>query len=250
MINRFVWLRPGVAIPEWSYVTADAARRALAGMIQVEGLLARLSDIDPIDDTVWRAVLAHYGEAGRAPVPAEIADRTALDPETVRSSLRRLQARDVVVLDESSETITGAYPFTERATPHRVRLRTHTLGAMCAIDALGAGAMYGADVEIESACRRCGRPIAIGTRDRGIAIGTAVPDKTVVWAGRRYANGCAATSLCQVLAFFCGVEHLEAWRRVNAPSDEDGVRLTLMEAMQVGQADFVPRLAPAKHGEP
>ncbi len=242
MMDRFAWLRPGVPIPDWSYVTTDAARRALAGMMQVEGLVARVSDIDPVEDKVWRAVLEGYAELGRAPAAAEIAGRAGLDPATVRSSLRRLQGRDLVVLDGSAEAITGAYPFTERATPHRVHLRAHVLNAMCAIDALAAGAMYGEDTEIESACHQCGRPIAVKTRDRSLAIDTAVPEGAIVWAGLRYADNCAATSLCRVLAFFCSDEHLDSWRRVDGPGDRAGVRLTLAEAMEVGKAHFMPSL--------
>lgn len=247
--DKVVWMRPGVTMPDWSFVTAEPARRALGAMIDVEGLLARLSDIDPIEDSVWRAVLEGYAEVGRAPATAEIAERVRFGPEIVQSSLRRLRDRDVVVLDESGEAITGAYPFTERETGHRVRLKTHRLNAMCAIDALGVGAMCGEDVEIESACHQCGRPIAIKTRDCGLALDTAIPDGAVVWVGLRYANKCAATSLCQVLAFFCSDEQLEFWRRVNAPNGDDGVRLTLDEAMQVGKAHFVPAMAPAKHAE-
>lgn len=235
-------------MPDWSLVTGDAARRALAAMAEVEGLLARLADIEPLEDKVWRAVLEDYAETGRAPAVSEVAQRSGVGPEMAQSALRRLQARDVVVLDESGEAITGAYPFTERTTRHRVRLRAHRLNAMCAIDALGIGAMYGEDVEIESACHLCGRPIAIETRDRGHDLATAVPDGTVVWVGLRYADKCAATSLCQVLAFFCSDEHLQSWRRVNVANGDDGMRLTLAEAMQVAKAHFKPLLAPANHG--
>jgi mercuric reductase len=248
MMGQFVWLRPGVAMPDWSLVTADAARRALAAMAELEGLLARLANIEPLEDKLWRAVLEDYAETGRAPAVSEVADRTGVGRKMVQSTLRQLQARDVVVLDESSEAITGAYPFTERTTRHRVRLNAHRLNAMCAIDALGVGAMYGKDIEIESACHQCGRPIAIDTRDRGQDLATAVPDGTVVWIGLRYADKCAATSLCQVLAFFCSDEHLQSWRRVNVANGDDGMRLTLGEAMQVAKAHFMPLLAPAKHG--
>jgi hypothetical protein len=196
---------------------------------------------------VWRAVLEHYAEAGRAPGIAEVGCNTGLGSETVGRVLRRLHARDVVVLDGLGETIAGAYPFTESLTPHAVHLRAHTLRAMCAIDALGVGAMYADDVAIESACLECRSPIAISTRDQGSVLGTMTPEGTVVWVGLRYANKCAATSLCRVLAFFCTGEHLESWRRINAPSPADGMRLTLADAFQVGKAHFAPILAPAKH---
>src|SRR3546814_7694576 len=77
---------------------------------------------------------------------------------------------------------------------------------MCAIDALGTGAMFGTDVVIESRCRACGGPIQIATRDRGIALDHVEPRSTLVWSGNRYEGACAATSLCTVIAFFCRSE--------------------------------------------
>jgi hypothetical protein len=241
-------MRSGVAMPDWSMVTAEGARRALEAIGELEGLLDRFSNIEPIEDDVWRLVLEGYGEVGRALTVAEIVGRTGLDAEGIRGVLRRLRERDLIVLDAPGNSITGAYPFTDIATPHGVLLRGHVINAMCAIDALGAGAMYGEDVEIGSACHQCGRAIAITTRDRGHALQKVDPEETVVWAGLRYANGCAATSLCTVLAFFCSDAHLEAWRRVNAPGPSDGMRLTLTEAMEIGKAGFVPRLAPPNTG--
>ena len=55
----------------------------------------------------------------------------------VGALLRKLQLRDLVGLDAGAETIWLAYPFTERATEHRVELDGHVLNALCAIDALG-----------------------------------------------------------------------------------------------------------------
>ncbi len=230
-------------LPDWSAVTSTPARRALEA---IAGLMSRCPDagFDESEDRVRRAVLELYARLGRAPAREEIAGATGLDPDTVRARLAGLAGRDLLVLDEASGAVVGAYPFSERDTGHRVHLEGRSLNAMCAIDALGAGAMYGRDVSIESACRACGKDIRVATRGLGTALEAVTPAETVVWSGIQYADGCAADSLCTVLAFFCCDDHLEAWRTANHP-DIEGYRLTPEEAMQVGRGIFTNMLKPA-----
>ena len=71
----------------------------------------------------------------------------------------------------------------------------------------------------------------------GILVASAVP-------GVAYADGCAATSLCTVRAFFCSDEHLASWRETEHP-DGKGFRLSMDEGLQTGVAIFAPLLAPA-----
>lgn len=113
---------------------------------------------------------------------------------------------------------------------------------MCAIDALGAGAMFGADVEIVSSCRQCRTPVTITMQGAGIALQAFAPPGALAWSGIRNSQGCAADTLCTVIAFFCSDDHLEAWRRENHPNIE-GYRLSLDEALEVGRALFAPSLA-------
>jgi hypothetical protein len=112
------------------------------------------------------------------------------------------------------------------------------------VDALGTGAIFRADVAIESRCRACDTPIRIVTRNLGTALDRIEPRSTVVWSGIRYEGACAATSHCTVIAFFCSRAHLEAWRRANHPGAK-GYCLSPDEAMQVGRALFAPLLKPA-----
>jgi hypothetical protein len=67
------------------------------------------------------------------------------------------------------------------------------------------------------------------------------PGSAVVWSGVRRTDGCAANSMCTVIAFFCDDAHLEAWRAEHHP--EAGFRLSIDEALQVGRAFFGPSLA-------
>jgi hypothetical protein len=237
-----VELRPGVSFPDWSMVTTDIAHDTLAAIMDAIGFEGQWADYDAGEDVARRAVLDLYGREGRAPTKAALAADTGMEAAAVSDALARLRARDFVVLDADTGEITGAYPFTDRDTGHRVRLVGRVLNAMCAVDALGAGAMYGHDVAIDSSCRHCAAPVRLTTRDNGAALDDISPSQTVVWTGISY-QGQAATSLCTVIAFFCSAEHLAAWRDENAEST--GFELSPGEAMEVGKAIFAPLLAPA-----
>ena len=63
-----------------------------------------------------------------------------------------------------------------------------------------------------------------------------------MWSGMRTDAGCAADTLCTVIAFFCSAAHLEAWRSANHPH-ATGYCLSADEALQVGRAIFGPTLA-------
>lgn len=237
-------LRPGVAFPDWSVVTSPAARDALTAILSAFDLAQRWGGYGDEEDRVRQAVIESLAELDDGPVAAWIAARTGLDEGRVAALLDRLAARDLVVRDSNSVAIVGAYPLTTRPTEHRVGFGGRVVQAMCAVDALGTGAMFGTDIVIESRCRACSGPIQIATKDRGIALDYVEPRSTVVWSGIRYEGACAATSLCTVIAFFCSQAHLEEWQGANHPGTE-GYRLTSDEAMQVGRALFAPVLAQA-----
>ena len=235
-------VRPGVTFPDWSAITTPAARDALLAIFDVEDLEKRWRNYAPAEDRVRTALLQLYAERAKAPDLAQLIARAGLGELAVRALLASLRRRDLVVLDTIGEKILGAYPFTERDTGHRVRLGDRTLTAMCAIDALGAGAMYQHDSEIDSACRFCKAPVRVMTRNHGREIADVDPAAAVVWAGLRYEGGCAADSLCTVLAFFCHDDHLDAWREAGH-QDMRGFRLSIEEALEVGRAIFAPSLA-------
>ncbi len=239
---REIPLGPGAIFPDWSAVVSDKARAVVDAFIDLAGLEDRWRGIGEAEDTVRRAVLRRYAETGRAPSIAELGDVTGLGSDAARGLLKQLKERDLVVLDDAGGAILGAYPFTERDTGHRVDLGGTTVSAMCAIDALGVGAMCERDAAIGSTCRACGEAIEIATRARGAALDRVAPEGAVVWVGLRYAGACAASSLCTVMTFFCSDAHLDRWRGANYP-DLDGIRLSIDEATQAGKAIFTPMLA-------
>jgi mercuric reductase len=235
-------VRPGVTFPNWAAATSPQAREALLAIFEAIGAERMWRSYTPAEDAVRTSLLRLYAELGRAPSIGDLARHTGTSESAIRSHLARLKARDLIVLDADGERIVGAYPWTDRATEHRVRLGERTLNALCAIDALGAGDMYGRDVEIRSRCRSCGAPITVATSDRGRAVADIWPGSAVVWSGIRHTGGCAANSICTIIAFFCDDAHLAAWRAAHHPG-VPGFRLSIDEALQAGRAVFGPSLA-------
>jgi hypothetical protein len=242
MIGPSVALRAGVALPDWSAIRSAAAFDVVCAILDVFDITSRWRDRSVEEDRVHRALLRAWGRHGRAPETAELAADTGMPPDAVRAMLGRLHERDLVVLNEAGDAIVGAYPFSARETGHGVRVGARWLNAMCAIDALGVGAMYGADTRIETRCRACDATIRIETRGGGVRLGAVSPEGALVWSGVRYEDGCAATSLCTVIAFFCRADHLAAWREENEPETQ-GYTLSLDEALQAGRGLFGPLLA-------
>lgn len=236
-------LRPGVLMPDWSLVADPMARDALGTSMAVVGRAEKWSGLSATEDLVWQDVLRGFARSGQAPDTAQMAAAAGLDEAATAAILCALHKRDLLVLDADRTSITAAYPFSAQETGHFVRLASGVdVNALCAIDALGIGAMLGCDTGVESSCRNCGAPVRITTHGDGHVLGSATPSTAVVWSGIRYADDCAATSGCMVKLFFCSDGHLAAWRERSDP-DGAGFRLSVGAALQVGKALFVPMLA-------
>lgn len=239
-----VLLCPGLRVPDWSLVADPAARAALAAAMAVSGRRERWAGLDGDEHRLWQAVLRGFAATGRAPPIAALAAASGIATRSVPGRLESLRRRDLVVLAEDGR-VAAAYPFCERRTPHRVMFAAPggapEVFALCAIDALGIGAMLGRATVVASTCAECARAVRIATGARGRALDRVDPEGAAVWSGIRYAGGCAATSGCAVKLFFCSAEHLDAWRTRTEP-DGAGFRLTIGAALQVGAALFGPML--------
>ena len=235
-------VRPGVTFPDWSAVKSRLAKQALTDIVEAFGIEKCFTQYDPDEDRIRVNILRSMAGHGRAPTIGELAETTGLPQSEISAHLIALKRKDLVVLDEAGERIVGAYPLTERETEHLVIIGDQQIHAMCAIDALGAGSMFKQDVRIKSYCRATRAPITIELTAAGTEIKSARPGTAIVWSGIQLSDGCAADSLCTVLAFFASDPAFEDWRAKEHP-DTPGYRLTLNEGMQVGRAIFDPFLA-------
>lgn len=233
-------IRPGVLRPNWSALTTDAGRNALAGrMAARSGLLDRwLHALDSDADRMWQAVLRFYAAQGRPPGTDELAATLRVTPGRAAALLRDLQQRDLVGLDPTSGTVTYAYPLAPDDTGHRVWLGGRVLNALCAIDALGIAEMFDADATVTARCRSCGDTVTVSTAERGRVLRSVSPALSVVWYDFAYA-GSAAASCCPHIAFFCSDKHLRDWLDGQQPA-RVGARLPMPEALELGRAIFGP----------
>ncbi len=223
--------------------TSAAARAALDAIVRDFDMLRRWSGLSPREDRVRRATLRLFFRLGRAPLLHEIAAESKIPRADLPAALAALAARDLVVLDDDHARILAAYPFSDQDRGHMVCCAGRRLQAMCAIDALGVGAMFGEDAAISSRCAACGTMVQVAIGGRGTAVERVFPVASVVWAALGYADSCAAYSMCPRTLFFCSDEHLWSWRRTH--TDERGHCLDLAEALEVARALFGRRLAPA-----
>lgn len=236
-------LRANMHRPDWSKVTLPRAREVLLRRIGADPAgVARWEGLGAGEDKTLAAVLRYFADHGRSPSAKDVASASGQSLDQARRSLEALLGRDLVVLDQSCTSILAAYPFTTYPTGHRVTLRGQPVDSLCAIDALGAGAMCRTDASITSACAHCAAPLHVATSRNGTELGVVEPAGAVVWYTLTF-DGCAAQSCCPSTVFFCNDDHLAAWR-AGKGAHTTGDRLSIAEALEIGIALFEPLLRP------
>lgn len=180
-------------------------------------------------------VLEFYSAFGRAPAPTELASSSGLSVPDLQRSIAELIEMDFLVVDETRR-LCGAYPFTDHHTPHRVIFTGtgSTVYAMCAVDALGAGAMVDQDIEIHSSCAVCQSPVMALTTDSGKKLAVVYPPATVVRVGETPACSCAAETLCPAIEFVC-------CKADGTAQMDRGLTVSVANALEVGRALFENR---------
>lgn len=206
---------------DWEVVTDAEAADAIEALLTVDRMAQRWDDLPPASRELHRDILAVFLRSGPIPRHDELASRSG----TVLSDILE---RDLVFRDGD---LVGAYPFACRDTGHRVTSGGASWWPVCAIDAFGIAAMIERPAQIETACPVCNRQLMFQTD--GSAIKTS--QDALVWASMRDTGGCAANTQCKTMRAICSDAHAKEW----AASDE-GYRLTIPQAAQIGTAIFGP----------
>ena len=199
---------------------------ALARLNRRLPLAQRQAALPPEFAAAHRAILRSQFQTGRVP-----------DPRTLpHGALKRLRADDLVVVSKDGARILGAYPMTTEATTHRLVLPGRTIHAMCAVDALSVGAMYGGEVAIESMCRVTHQPVRV--RMDGARIVSASPEGVLVGVRWDKASGVpAAHSLCMEMVFLRDAAAAKEWSGGDSGSH---TVLSLEEGAEFGARFFLP----------
>ena len=199
----------------------------------------RGASLRPHEHAVRKAILNAFADNGKAPGMQELAHALGLPLTSVLEACHKLAASDLIVWKDKTTHIASAYPFSGVPTAHQVCLGGQTPRyAMCAIDALGIPFMLGQGARIHSVCFFCHQPVTVDIEE-GL-LHRAHPVTIVVWDSEREGS-CVAEARCPLMNFFCNEEHLQEWQ-VTSPQ-EQGTRLSIMEALDVGKAAFGALLA-------
>jgi hypothetical protein len=171
----------------------------------------------PDSQRVRALVYETFASEGRAPSLAELARRTHSTVEAVQGVLYDLAEAHALVLTPDGDAVRMAHPFTSApmafvVTPLDGHDDRRWWGG-CAWDSFGISAALQLDVRIDTACPRCGAPIAFPT-------GPEIPPPAELavwfpWPARKWWDDVVGT--CTMIRMFCDRGHAEQWTTDNAP---------------------------------
>lgn len=212
----------------------------------VKGRQAALpAPLQALHRRVLGAFLTKVGPPGPA-VLARMAADLDLDPQ---AALAALAAADVVHTDPASGSISVAYPFSRRPTPHRVKLAGGpTVHAMCALDALGIPQMTKRDGKIRSTDPSSGQQITVEVRG---GAWRWQPGTTVVLAGTATTGGpggANADCCCPYIHFHADPQAADAYR--TAHPSMAGELLDQAAAVEAARRVFGSLLDPKANHDP
>jgi hypothetical protein len=107
-----------------------------------------------------------FVELGRAPTAEEVATGASTSLDEAKAGWRRLHDSHALVLNEATDELLMANPFSAVPTAYRVKAAGRWWYANCAWDAFGICAALQSDGRVETACPDCGDPIAVDVTDR------------------------------------------------------------------------------------
>jgi alkylmercury lyase-like protein len=121
--------------------------------------------MDPTDVALRNVTYAMFVELGRAPTAIEIGDWIDRDPVDVIEGWRRLHDAHALVLNQHTDEIRMAHPFSAVPTSYRVQAAGRSWFANCAWDAFGICAALHVDGDFGTSCPDCGEAIAVAVVD-------------------------------------------------------------------------------------
>jgi hypothetical protein len=108
---------------------------------------------------------------GYPPLLAETSEHFRVPVANVSGAFRRLATGRVLVLQQDTDEILMANPFSAVPTPFVVELPDFSCFSNCIWDALGVAAMMGRDARIKTACADCGTAMEVRVADSAVRYG-------------------------------------------------------------------------------
>lgn len=215
-------------------MTSGNVDAAIARLDEVLPLRIRQRELPPALRGAHQGLLRCFLETGKPPMAGDCGWAGNVDADT---AIKKLLESGLIVVDD--RRIAGAYPFTTEAREHIVSTPYGEVRAMCSIDALGVGAMFGLPTTIHSRCRASGEEIHL-RQDAAARVvrlsGSAPVFAAMDWNAGSDTASCAAT-LCLEMMYIASAADCDAWQRVDPVNRQ---RLTLDEALEFASAIFCP----------
>lgn len=194
----------------------------------------RLARLTEGERELYRWILRTFAQ-GRRPEVEDLCDTASRLDVDVETAMAKLAEEDLVHQDLGSGEIVVAYPFSGRATEHRVRLAgAREVDAMCAVDALGMPFMLGVEAEIVSRDPLTGDEVWVRI-DPGDGVWWE-PQTAVVLASATGASGPSVSTCCSFINFFASAE--SAGRYLREHPSLRGETLSITEAVEAGRLIF------------
>ncbi len=193
------------------------------------------AQLSPLEDEVRKYILRDFARTGKPPSDKAITEAMRLPSlESARQIVQKLHRADI--LTQEGNEIISAYPFSAKATRHKVVFRDgHEVYSLCATDALGIHFMLHENITVRSRCPECEGEMRIDVKDGRVA--SSVPEGVVEFVSKREQCGCTAKTFCPFMNFFCSREHLEKWREKN-PAYAKGEMYLLSQVLEHGKHIF------------
>jgi len=202
-------------------------------------LKERQERLAPQVKQLHQLILRSLANRGVAPTEDEITE--VVGKTTVAAALQVLSAFDLVVLNPQNpqgSTVLGAYPLTTELTPHRLTIGSHSLYAMCALDAVSVAPMFSLQVKIDSRCHVSGQSVHIRIHNTHVL--ESSPQQVMVGIRWQTPFGVAAHSMCTEMVFLKDKQTALQWQS----RDEERISLfSRTNAIEFGAAFFLPLLS-------
>ena len=199
-----------------------ATYEGLLGGTRVDRAVARLHAILPLSK-----MLEGCGEDARAlhsrlletwlqtGVPLSRKEMEESEPTAAARAL--LEKSGLVLFDNETGEVSGAYPLTTEERAHRVAAGGLELRAMCALDALAIGPMLGLGetATVQSSCEVTGEAVTVEMAGTALRGDSAAPECAVQvgvgWNAAKEGVSCAS-SICTQIVFLKDAATATEWR--------------------------------------
>ena len=198
-------------------------------------LQARQAQLTPEVKKLHQAILHSLATRGVPPTFEEMTE--LVGKEQLASALQTLGKQDLIVLNAAGTDVVGAYPVTTEVTPHRLDINSHSIYAMCALDAVSVAPLFDTEVRIASLCHVSGDPIQIHMRSRDVI--EANPPNIMIGIRWQMPSGSAAHSMCTEMVFLKDENTAKQWQGDEIKSIS---LFSLRDGIAFGMGFFMPLL--------